>query len=76
MLEVNVCSGFYTCPPERQGIRQIHNWQPAPARELLQMLGIDLNELGLLTVNGQKISLDEIIPDNVKVAIWPFYYGG
>lgn len=76
MLEVNVINSFYSCPPEKHGIQQIHSWQPAPARKLIQLLGIDEHEVGLITVNGEKVSLDEIIPSQAKITIWPFFFGG
>lgn len=76
MLEVNVSSSFYTCHPEKHGIQQIGNWRPAAARKLIQLLGIDEREVGLITVNGQKAGLDEIIPEQAKVTIWPFFFGG
>lgn len=76
MLEVDVSGCFFSCPPGKQGIRQISNWEPAPARKLIQLLGIDELEVGLITINGVKISLEDIIPGEAKVSILPFFYGG
>lgn len=76
MLEVNIISGFSTCPPDKHGVRQIQNWKPAPVRELLLILGIDEREIGLISVNGKKAGPDDVIPDQAIVTILPYFFGG
>ncbi|MGQ9556570.1 MAG: hypothetical protein ACUVTU_01275 [Desulfurispora sp.] len=76
MLEVYVSSSFSSCPPEKRGRQIIPEWQPAPAKQLIKFLGINDREIGLITADGRKISLEDIITPPARVEIWPHFWGG
>ncbi|MBZ4654840.1 MAG: Mut7-C ubiquitin [Peptococcaceae bacterium] len=44
--------------------------------ELLQKLGIDYREIGLVLVDGKKVDLSDIIYHGNEVQILPWFYGG
>lgn len=76
MLEIYVSNSFFSCPPEKRGRQVIQDWHPAPARQLIKLLGINSQEIGLITVNGRKISMNETISGPARVEIWPLFFGG
>ena len=44
--------------------------------DLLTLLGIDPAEVGIVTVNGRQSPMDEIIPADGRVCIFPPMSGG
>jgi molybdopterin converting factor small subunit len=44
--------------------------------DLLARLGIDPAEVGIVTVNRRQSNLDEIIPEDSRVSIFPPMFGG
>ena len=44
--------------------------------DLIALLGIDTAEVGIVTVNRRQSSMDEIIPEDSRVCVFPPMSGG
>ena len=44
--------------------------------DLLAWLGIDLSEVGIVTVDRRQSNFDELVPANCRVCIFPLMFGG
>jgi len=44
--------------------------------DLIAQLDIDPSEVGIVTVNGRQSNLDEIVPADSRVCIFPPMFGG
>lgn len=50
--------------------------QPLCVREVAARLGLEPNEIGLITINSVQSELDDLIPPNSRLCFFPFMSGG
>jgi hypothetical protein len=46
------------------------------ARELAQKIGLDLNEIGLVTIDGVQSGLDDSVQPDSRLCFFPYITGG
>ena len=44
--------------------------------DLVEKLGIDCREIGLVLVDGRKATFDDVIKSGSEVQVLPWFYGG
>jgi len=49
---------------------------PATVRDLAQEIGLDLAEIGLVTVDGVQSKLDNPVHSNSRLCFFPYLSGG
>jgi hypothetical protein len=50
--------------------------EPAPVHELAIGMGLDLQEIGLVTINGVQSRLEDPVPIDSRLCFFPFVDGG
>lgn len=56
--------------------RTIHIIGPTVVRELAIMIGLDLSEIGLITIDGVQSSLEDTVKPNSRLCFFPYVTGG
>jgi hypothetical protein len=49
---------------------------PETARELAVSIGLNLDEIGLVTINGVQSRLDDPVPSDSRICFFPYITGG
>ena len=50
--------------------------KPETARSLAQGIGLDIAEIGLVTINGVQSGLDEPVSPDSRICFFPYITGG
>ena len=74
MVEVRVYNAQWEHLPPRLGMN-LEGREVAVA-DLLATLGLDPAEVGIVTVDGRQSKLDEMVPAEGRVCIFPPMFGG
>lgn len=56
--------------------RSVEIQNPATARELARAAGLDLEEIGLVTIDGVQSSLDDTVRPDSRLCFFPYVSGG
>ena len=56
--------------------RTVELQAPATVRELAQMIGLDLEEIGLVTIDGVQSGLDHSVQPDSRLCFFPYVSGG
>lgn len=59
---------------QRRQILTLEN--PIPIRETVILLGLDPNDVGLMTINGVQSELEDLVPIDCRLCFFPPMSGG
>jgi len=62
--------------PHQPRRRTIELQEPASARDLARMIGLDLDEIGLITIDGVQSGLDHSVQPGSRLCFFPYVSGG
>ena len=62
--------------PNQPRRRSLELQKPATVRDLARMIGLDLNEIGLITVDGVQSELDNCVQPDSRLCFFPYVSGG
>ena len=62
--------------PNQPRRRAVELQQPVCVRELARMIGLDENEIGLVTVDGVQSGLDHRVQPDSRLCFFPYVSGG
>ena len=62
--------------PNQPRRRNIELREPATVRDLAQMIGLDINEIGLVTIDGVQSDLDHRVQPDSRLCFFPYDSGG
>jgi hypothetical protein len=62
--------------PGQPRCRSLEIQGPATVRDLAQKIGLDLAEIGLVTVDGVQSKLDNPVHSNSRLCFFPYLSGG
>ena len=60
----------------RQRRRSIEIQIPTTARDLARAVGLDLDEIGLIMIDGVQSSLEDAVPPDSRLCFFPYVSGG
>lgn len=49
---------------------------PTPARDLAKAVGLDLDEIGLVTIDGVQSNLEDAVRPDSRLCFFPYVSGG
>lgn len=49
---------------------------PAPVRDLVQKIGLDIDQIGLIMIDGVQSNLDDMVQPDSRLCFFPFVDGG
>ena len=50
--------------------------QALTVREIAGLLEIDIEQVGLITINGRQCELEETVPEHSRLCFFPYMQGG
>ena len=50
--------------------------KPETARELAMTIGLNPDDIGLITINGVQSSLDDVVQSDSRLCFFPYITGG
>lgn len=56
--------------------RSVEISAPATVRELARQIGLDLEEIGLVSIDGVQSELEDIVQPNARLCFFPYVSGG
>jgi hypothetical protein len=62
--------------PDQPRRRNIELQQPAAVRDLARMIGLDLDEIGLVTIDGVQSGLEDSVRPDSRLCFFPYVSGG
>lgn len=62
--------------PRQPRRRSLEIQEPARVRDLARTLGLDLNEIGLVTIDGVQSGLDDSVQPDSRLCFFPYVSGG
>jgi hypothetical protein len=62
--------------PEQPRRRTMEIEKPETARSLAQAIGLDQDEIGLVTINGVQSNLDDSVQPDSRLCFFPYITGG
>jgi hypothetical protein len=56
--------------------RNIEIPSPAPVRDLVHKIGLDIDQIGLIMIDGVQSNLDDMVQPDSRLCFFPFVDGG
>jgi hypothetical protein len=56
--------------------RSIEIPAPAPARDLAREIGLDVDQIGLIIIDGVQSNLDDMVQPDSRLCFFPYVTGG
>ena len=72
-VDVEVFAQLLPGQPRR---RSLDTQGPATVRDIALRIGLDLNEIGLVSVDGVQSDLDDLVQPNSRICFFPYLAGG
>ena len=73
MVDIEIFGQLLPDQPRR---RSIEIQEPATARDLARKIGLDLEEIGLVTIDGVQSGLDHSVQPDSRLCFFPYVSGG
>lgn len=62
--------------PNQPRRRSIELQEPTTVRDLARVIGLDLDEIGLVTIDGVQSGLDHCVQPDSRLCFFPYLSGG
>jgi hypothetical protein len=62
--------------PDQPRRRSVELPSPAAVRDLARLIGLDLDEIGLVTIDGVQSGLDNYVQPDSRLCFFPYVSGG
>jgi hypothetical protein len=72
-VDIEVFGQLLPHQPRRRSV-EIH--EPSTVRDLAQAIGLDLNEIGLVMIDGVQSDLDHCVQPDSRLCFFPYVSGG
>jgi molybdopterin converting factor small subunit len=67
---------FGQLAPSQQRRQELDLPLPATAREAAMLLGLDVDAIGLITINGVQSEMEDHLPEGCRLCFFPYVSGG
>jgi hypothetical protein len=72
-VEIEIFGQLLPGQPRR---RTLEIQGPATARDIAHLIGLDLTEIGILSIDGVQSELSDPVPSNSRICFFPYLSGG
>jgi hypothetical protein len=72
-VDIEIFGQLLPNQPRRRSV-EIH--EPATVRDLAQVIGLELNEIGLVMIDGVQSDLDHFVQPDSRLCFFPYVSGG
>ncbi|MBN2318919.1 MAG: MoaD/ThiS family protein [Acidobacteria bacterium] len=72
-VDIEVFGQLLPGKPRRQAMKI---QKPETARELAMTIGLNPDDIGLITINGMQSSLDDLVQSDSRLCFFPYITGG